>query len=655
MKLFPKTILLTAVTVTALQINAMEKLTGTPIGCQSVDYSTGQPSNTVHTVDLLFDGDLNTYYATYDRSYAWGGLDLGKPYVIERVGWAPRNDYIEGEYRVKMAVIQGANSPDWLDAVPLFIITEKGINNQMLYGDVDCSKGFRYVRYVSPSNVRCNLAELEIYGHEGEGDESHMFQFTNLPTVCINTVDSKEPFDKETDIVGNVIILNNKTYDTNASATVRERGNSSRTHPKKPWRLKFDKKQRVLDAPAKAKKWTLINNHSDKTLLRNVVAFEISRRIGMDYTPYCQPVDVVLNGEFKGCYQLCDQVEVNPGRIPVTEMELTDIEGEALTGGYHLEIDGYANQENEREWFESTYHQIPVTIKSPDDGGTFEQYEYIKEYFSEMERAVFTRGYNDPETGYRKWLDLDSYLHYFIIQEIIGNADAVWCIHVHKERGGKIMGGPVWDSELAFDNDNRVYPASELGVLCTLSGRGPIANNFLNLHKRIFNVDTKAKARRNYLYSIARNEKDLSGESLCTFVDEWAEKIRKSADLNFKRWDVLGKYIFSNPRAEASFNEAIGNLKTYLLDRFDFLDKPKYFNLDPDATSIELPEADSNLDNGLDIIVSAGTISLSDSDAIFTVTAADGRTYFHGTGTTATLSPGIYIVSTGTQSAKVAL
>ncbi len=503
--------------------------------------------------------------------------------------------------------------------------------------------------------MRCNLAELEIYGHEGEGDESHMFQFTNLPTVCINTVDSKEPFDKETDIVGNVIILNNKTYDTNASATVRERGNSSRTHPKKPWRLKFDKKQRVLDAPAKAKKWTLINNHSDKTLLRNVVAFEISRRIGMDYTPYCQPVDVVLNGEFKGCYQLCDQVEVNPGRIPVTEMELTDIEGEALTGGYHLEIDGYANQENEREWFESTYHQIPVTIKSPDDGGTFEQYEYIKEYFSEMERAVFTRGYNDPETGYRKWLDLDSYLHYFIIQEIIGNADAVWCIHVHKERGGKIMGGPVWDSELAFDNDNRVYPASELGVLCTLSGRGPIANNFLNLHKRIFNVDTKAKARRNYLYSIARNEKDLSGESLCTFVDEWAEKIRKSADLNFKRWDVLGKYIFSNPRAEASFNEAIGNLKTYLLDRFDFLDKPKYFNLDPDATSIELPEADSNLDNGLDIIVSAGTISLSDSDAIFTVTAADGRTYFHGTGTTATLSPGIYIVSTGTQSAKVAL
>lgn len=133
------------------------------------------------------------------------------------------------------------------------------------------------------------------------------------------------------------------------------------------------------------------------------------------------------------------------------------------------------------------------------------------------------------------------------------------------------------------------------------------------------------------------------------------KKIRKSADLNFKRWDVLGRFIFSNPRAETSFNEAIGNLKTYLRDRFDFLDRPEYLNWDPEAASIEMPEADSNLDSGLDIVVSAGTISLSDSETTFTVTAADGRTCFHGTGTTAPLAPGIYIVSTGTQSAKVAL
>lgn len=648
--------LLPLAAVAALQLHGAEKLTGTPIGTeQCVDYATGQPSTEIHNVHTLFDGDLDTYFATYERSYTWGGLDLGTPHVIERVGWAPRNDYWEGEDRVKMAVIQGANSPDWLDAVPLYIITEKGTFNQMSYGDVNCSKGFRYVRYVSPSNVRCNLAELEFYGHEGEGDESHMYQFTDLPTVIINTLNAEEPYDKEHDITCNIIILDGNTYNTGAPGTVRERGNSSRTHPKKPWRIKFDKKQNVLDAPAKAKKWTLINNHSDKTLMRNIVAFEISRRMQLGFTPYCQPVDVVLNGEFKGCYQLCDQVEVNPGRIPVTEMDTSDTEGEALTGGYHFEIDAYAYQEPEGEWFESTKHKIPVTIKSPDDGGTPEQFDYIRNYFSEMEERALSnsRIYPDPVKGYRPMLDLDMYLRYFIVEEIIGNADAVWSMHMYKERGDSLIkAGPVWDSELAFDNDHRVYPTNELGELCTTSGRGPIANNFLTLHKRIFTQDKKAVERRNHLYSVARNENDLSGESLCEYVDRVARQLKPSADLNFKRWKVLGEYIFTNPRAEQSFEEAVDNLKTYLRDRIDTLDGEKYLNYDPEAASIDVPSASAP---DPQVTVTDRRISIADPEASFRVVSADGRTCFTGKGTTSPLSPGIYIVNTATASVKVAL
>lgn len=631
----------------ALTTAASEKLTGTPIGTQKcVDYETGQESTTVHTVETLFDGDLNTYFATFERSYTWGGLDLGTPHIIERVGWAPRNDYWEGEDRVKMAVIQGANSPDWLDAVPLYIITEKGTVNQMSYGDVNCSKGFRYVRYVSPSNVRCNLAELEFYGHEGEGDESNMFQFSNLPTVVINTVDSQEPYDKEHDIVSNIIILDKNTYDTNAPGTVRERGNSSRTHPKKPWRIKFDKKQNVLDAPAKAKKWTLINNHSDKTLMRNILAFEISRRMGMEFTPYCQPVDVVLNGEFKGCYQLCDQVEAKPDRIPVTEMEPTDIEGEALTGGYHIEIDSYADQEPAGTWFTSERSGIPVTVKSPDDGGTPEQFSYIHDYFSQLDRLVFTRTFTDPETGYRTMLDLDSYLRYFICQEIIGNADCIWSVHMYKERGDDLIhAGPLWDSELAFDNDSRVYPTNNLRELVSLSGRGPIANGMLNFHKRIFNVDLRAKEERSRIWSIARNENDLNGESLCAYIDYWAEQMKNSADLNFMRWDVLGKHIFTNPRAEKSFEEAVENLKAYISERIPRLDEKNFLNYDPEAASVILPVADSNSPIEAELVISGSCVSLANGGT-FSIYTADGRLCFEGNGTTSPLASGVYIIRT---------
>lgn len=640
----------------ALSGMAAEKLTGTPIGTQEcVDYNTGKMTTEINTVNNLFDGDFDTYFATYNRSYTWGGLDLGTPHVIERVGWAPRNDYWEGPDRVKMAVIQGANSPDWLDAVPLYIITESAEANVLTYADVNCSKGFRYVRYVSPSNKRCNLAELEFYGHEGEGDESNMFQFTNSPTVAINTVDAREPFDKETDITCNVIILDNSGYNLSASGTVRERGNSSRQHPKKPWRIKFDKKQNVLDAPAKAKKWTLINNHSDMTLLRNVLAFEISRRMGLAFSPYCRPVDVVLNGEFKGCYQLTDQVEAKPGRVPVTEMEPTDISGEALTGGYHFEIDSYANQEPEGTWFTSTKSQLPVTLKSPDDGGQPEQFAYIQDYFNKMDGLVMSRNFTNPETGYRQALDLDSYLRYFICEEVFGNADSRWSVHMYKERGDALIHtGPVWDSELAFDNDGRAYPANNLGGFVTINCSGPIAGRFLDFHKRIFLRDAQAKIQRSQIWSIARLENDLTPESLCDFIDYWAQEIKASADLNFKRWDVLGKVIFTNPRLEYSFEEAIDNLKTYIAERIPWLDQPDYLNFDPDATSISLPSADTIEDIYADLSIAGGCITL-ETGKEFAVYTTDGRLCFKGTGSTPQLTAGIYIVTSEGASAKIVI
>ena len=110
-------------------------LNGQPMGSPSVDYSTGAVSTTANQPSSAFDGDLSTFYASYDRSYTWVGLDLGKPHVITRVGWSPRNDGV-GPDRVKLAVIEGANRSDFMDAFPLYIITEKGIIGQMHYADI---------------------------------------------------------------------------------------------------------------------------------------------------------------------------------------------------------------------------------------------------------------------------------------------------------------------------------------------------------------------------------------------------------------------------------------------------------------------------------------------------------------------------------------
>ena len=127
--------------------------------------------------------------------------------------------------------------------------------------------------------------------------------------------------------------------------------------------------------------------------MRNILAFELSRRMGLAYTPYCHPVDVVLNGEYKGCYQLCDQIEVNKNRVDITEMEPEDVNMPDLSGGYLVEIDAYAS--GEASYFISS-SGIPVTIKSPDDEDIVNaQYQYIKNYFNSMEGTVFSANYAD--------------------------------------------------------------------------------------------------------------------------------------------------------------------------------------------------------------------------------------------------------------------
>lgn len=536
-----------------------QKLTGTVIGTtESVDYSYSRKSTTVNTREMAFDGDLNTFFASWERSYTWTGLDLGTPYVITKLGWSPRNDS-QGVSRMILGVFEGANREDFMDALPLYIITEKGAIGQFSYADIDCSRGFRYVRYVGPSDARCNVAELEFYGHEGEGDDSHLVQLTNLPVVTLHTNDNVEPYDKENLIETQIaIVSDNGTKLLSEPGTIRERGNASRSFPKKPWRIKFDHKQKVLDAPVKAKKWTLINNYGDKTLMRNILAFELSRRMGMPYTPYAAAVDVLLNGEYKGTYQLCDQIQIHKGRVDITEMTAEDISGEALTGGYLIEIDAYASQET--SWFNSSKGN-PVTIKSPDeDSITYEQSNYIKNYFNKMEKQ------------WRTYLDLNTFLRHFLVGELSGNTDTYWSVYMYKERNDNLIyTGPVWDFDLAFENDNRTYPVNSKTDYIYRTN-GSCTGNMRSFVNSIVISDSEAKAQLVEIWDSVRQE-GLNEESMTEYIDQWEEALQQSQRLNFLRWPIMNQKVHQNPKIWGSFEAEVQNVRRFMQERIAWMDK----------------------------------------------------------------------------------
>ena len=165
------------------------------------------------------------------------------------------------------------------------------------------------------------------------------FQVTNLPLVSIRTDNSAFPENKDQKLNCKVIIVNGGKIENNEQATINIRGKStSMASDKKPYTIKFATKQQVLGLEGSYKKWTLIANFFDRALMRNALAFKISELMEFEYTPRCNPVDVILNGNYRGNYYLCDKMEIGKDRINIDRMETTDTAEPNLCGGYFLEI-----------------------------------------------------------------------------------------------------------------------------------------------------------------------------------------------------------------------------------------------------------------------------------------------------------------------------
>lgn len=528
------------------------KLSGTIIGtAYSVDYSSGQKSTTVNTRHNVFDGDFETYFASYERSGTWVGLDLGSKHIITKIGYSPR---ITQPHRVELALIEGANKPDFSDALPIYMIRQAAPERKMTHSETSCSRGFRYVRYVSPNDVRCNLAELEFYGYEDEGDDSQLYQLTNLPTVIINTENAQEIVSKENEISSNVYIISeNGTNLLSTSETgVRGRGNASWDQfPKKPYRLKFKSKQSPLGAPASAKKWTLISNYSDKSLMRNILAFEASRRIGQAYTPYCHPVDVIVNGEYRGCYQLCDQVEAAEDRVPAKD-------------GYLIEIDAYAWKEVSAFW---SWKGTPVTIKHPDeDDITDAQRNHIESFFNQMETAALGSDFTDPEKGYRKYLDLESFLRNLLVGDFCGNTDLLWSVYMYKDAAdGKLYTGPTWDHDLSFDNDYRSHPINNNNDFIFLTVPSPASDAVREMTRKIVKEDPQAKQMLAELWTEAYENGSL--KTLPDYLDQTYLLLQESQELNFKRWKILNQQVHMNFQALGSYEAEVQFVKKCIEER----------------------------------------------------------------------------------------
>lgn len=549
---------------------------------------------------FAFDGDGNTFYMSNQASHAWVGLDLGSKHIITRFRWLnspgtyDMKFYIPWAYKtVKkafsfQAIIEGANSSDFSDAVPLYMITEESSVASWQETLIKTTRGFRYVRYVGPNSSFGKISDIEFYGFEGAGDDSQLYQISNLPTVSVHVTTGEDPINKVDELLSySSVVSESGTKIVEGSSTLRLRGNSTMKFDKKPYRLKFDEKQKMPSCSYKARKWCLVPNLDDKSLMRNMIGFEVSQSVGLEYTPYCQPVDLVVNGEYKGNYQLCDLVSVNKNRIDIEEID-TEAHSDASQFGWFIEIDKLANEEPTGNWFNSA-KGIPVTIKSPDSKEINSLYlDAIKTHFDKLESCVYNAQL-DTLTGVRHYLDMDSFERYFLASEFMVNSDAYHSIFLHKHiKDDRFYVGPVWDLNLSMNNDSRFYDVNSRKRWSYFESSADAGTIRTFLTKMFDNDPTILQEVKN-LWATIRNSDAVSTDRLLFVIDSLATDLHSSQEQNFKRWDVLSDKLFWNKYSYGSFQGEINALKNAISGRVNWMDG--MLNCSPNDIEINIPES----------------------------------------------------------------
>lgn len=384
---------------------------------------------------------------------------------------------------------------------------------------------------------------------------------TNLPHIYIETFNKKDITSKTVYIYATMHYVDeNDSVVRYDSMQIRGRGNSTWNIAKKPYKIKFQQKEKFLGKGyANAKKWTLMANAGDKTLMRNAITSLMGDFLGMKNNPAHKFVDVTLNGTYIGNYQISDQVEVRPHRVNITEQDYPLTAHSDITGGYLLEVDGF----KDGNYFTTPTYQVPVRIHYPDeDEISTSQNNYIRTYVREFEKVLASDDFADATKGYRSWVDSVSLANWFIATEVSGNADGYYSTYFYKEQQDSLLyWGPLWDYDIAYGNDYRLGDTSR--QLMTDVGFG-MAKGWVN---RMWQDPWFGRL-------VNRRYKEVVEAGLEAYmyrqIDSISALIHDSQVLNYNKWGIRTQML-RECVLYSSYEQYVADLKYYIKNHIPYL------------------------------------------------------------------------------------
>ncbi|MDR1219054.1 MAG: CotH kinase family protein, partial [Treponema sp.] len=375
-------------------------------------------------------------------------------------------------------------------------------------------------------------------------------QKTGLPLMKIDTQGGVAIASKETYVYTNIKIVdpNNAAYNvelTGYKDRIRGRGNATWSYPKKPYKIKLDKKTDMLGM-GKDKDWVLLANYCDKTLLRTAIAFKLGELLEFPWTPKARFVELFLNGEYMGNYQLVEGIKQGDDRVDIPET------------GYIVERDGYYL--SEPRYF-VTNDSYGYSFKNPDtDDLTDDQWNYIRDYMNEFESALGSGSFADPVNGYSKYIDTESFAKWFLFQNILANMDTnPFLVKADDTYTTQLFMGPVWDFEwsigIGWYDGSRPRPADYW-----------VQNGWY--FAKLLTDDVFVGKLQN----LWNQNKTLVRQEILQFIDDTKDEIMKSQVMNFRRWDILNDRISVGGIPLGSFEAEVTCDSQFFINHMDWLD-----------------------------------------------------------------------------------
>ena len=396
------------------------------------------------------------------------------------------------------------------------------------------------------------LLLCSVYGSSTQAQQ----QVSNLPCFYITTENGAPVVSTEDYIDGKLFVAGGSPDSGyyNGDIEIRGRGNGTWGFPKKPYRIKLASKYNLLGMPAKAKSWVLLANYGDKTLMRNALAFEVSKFFGFEYSPAYRMADVYLNGDYQGTYTITDQIEQDENRVDVEDLDEDDTELPTISGGYLIQAGGQARTDS--PYFYSTSRGMDYVIKYPDapDDINAQQKSYITGYIQNFENSLYASNFTDPVNGYRKYADVRSLADWYLLNEICSNSDMFWSNYVFKHRDGKLTAGPMWDYDIAFDNDSRIGDTKYK----YMRDKGWSSKVWIN---QLLNDETYFQTVRSRWFEV---RKAGLVKRMQTVIDSLGRVLYQSQKLNFQRWPILNQIVNQELAARGSYRNEVKFLKSFV-------------------------------------------------------------------------------------------